>query len=574
MEVSSDSDVTNPFLDVSVSACFMQENQRCEVDGFYDGMQDDKHIWRVRFAPMREGRWTFTVRSNVVDLCRDGEFACIAPASSGGLRVDPLFNNWFIREDGTHQWISNDGWYPHVANRSGTSRGELAFEDVDFPQPSEDDFVRYLDLLADHGVNFVIDIGQLYARQSTITDVSFRWPWRVVDRERNQIDRERFNLDYYQRMDRQMRHAQRRGIFFAMELLYDNSVVRPRDWAHHPSNVANGGWLRDDENGVGWRSWFALDNAEHVEYVRRYVDYTWARYGAFWNVVWSVGSENGNLAKIYDERLPQAGIDPQIPADWYAYWTDRLNRMDPYGRLKSYGDAGRQETMVNTAYNDFIITQDPRNYPKQDVRDSYRAMSAFGAMMWNFGKPVVVGEMTAANNGDYESERRLYWVAFTAGYAMGRSDRHFSMITGNVMTESIKFGVGADVPPIYTAIRLQRDFIESRRVPFWRMRPSNHLVEPSGDSPIFCLAADGEEYVVYFAAGGSADLKTPSVSVEWFDPRSGASTGVTTQSAGHTTFAAPDEQDWVLHLRAVSPDAADAGSARSGAASHILDHAG
>ena len=88
-----------------------------------------------------------------------------------------------------------------------------------------------------------------------------------------------------------------------------------------------------DGNGVGWRSWFDLGNPVHMEYVRRYVRYTWARYGAHWNVAWSIGSENGNLARINDERLPQAFLAPEIPAAWFQYWTDFLNRRDPYGRM-------------------------------------------------------------------------------------------------------------------------------------------------------------------------------------------------------------------------------------------------
>lgn len=548
LALHTSTDYDNPFLDVDVDAVFRQGADEHRIDGFYDGTEDGVHVWRVRFAPMTEGTWTYETRSTDPALRETGSFSCAAPISSGSLRVNPAFRNWFEREDGEPIFIRNEGWYPHVANRSGRHGQVFGFEDVDFQQPSEDDWMRYLDILSDHRINLIVDIGQLYARQSTITDTSFRWPWKVLDAEKNRIDRDRFNLDFYQRMDRQAAYAKEKGIFFAMELLYDNSVVRTREWDHHPSNVANGGWLEGNDKGVGWNAWFDLDNPVHMEYVRRYVKYTWARYGAYWNVTWSIGSENGNLARINDERLPQAFIDPEIPGAWYSYWVDYLNRRDPYRRLKSFGDAGRQEVMVTTTYNDFIITQDPRRYSRDDPKDWYRAMNEFGEMMWKFGRPVVIGEMTAGNNGHYEAERRLYWVALTAGYSMGRSDRHYPMVVDGRLGESVKFEIDG-VPPIYEDIRRQAEFVETRNVRFWRMRPNDRLLETDADL-VYCLAAEGEEYVLYYAHGGAATLTAPAGTAEWYNPRTGESHSVATLEAGRQTFTAPDDEDWVLHLRA------------------------
>ncbi|MFC0680187.1 DUF5060 domain-containing protein [Lysobacter korlensis] len=545
--LTSAAEYENPFLEVDVLAVFEHDDHRHVVDGFYDGVEDGRHVWRVRFAPMHEGEWAYTTTSNDPALAASGDFTCTPAVSSGSLRTGTLFGNWFERQDGSHFFVANEGWYPHVANRSGNYGQALGFEDVDFQQPSERDWLTYLDILSEHRINLIVDMGQLYARQSRITDTSFRWPWKVVDADTNRIDRDRFNLDYYQRMDRQAAHAKEKGIFFAMELLYDNSVVRSREWANHPINVANGGWLEGNEKGFGWPEVFDLRNDVHVEYTRRYVKYTWARFGAFWNVVWALGGENGNLARINDERLPQAFVDPAVPGAWFSYWVDWLNRRDPYERLKSFGDAGRQEVMVTTAYNNFIVTQDPRNYPKEYPRDWYRAMNAFGEMMWKFGRPVVIGEMTAGNNGHYEAERRLYWVAFTAGYAMGRSDRHYPAVIGDRLGESVKFGLDG-VPPIYEDIRRQVEFVESRALRFWRMRPNDRLL--TTDDDVFCLAAEDEEYVVYFPNGGTASLVAPEGTGEWFNPRTGESHSTLDVTAGDQAFTAPDDEDWVLHLRA------------------------
>ncbi len=110
----------------------------------------------------------------------------------------------------------------------------------------------YLDTLGRYGVNLLIVVNQIYARQDFNTDPSFEWPWKVVDAKANRIDRERFNLDYYRRLDRTIGYAKEKGIFYGLELLYDNSVWRQLEWSHHPLNAANGGWLEDsDRDGTG-----------------------------------------------------------------------------------------------------------------------------------------------------------------------------------------------------------------------------------------------------------------------------------------------------------------------------------
>jgi hypothetical protein len=542
LELFSTTAYDNPFVDAALEAEFSGPGKNCCVDGFYDGESRGKGVWRVRFAPPCEGQWSYKTKSADKELCGSGVFVCTEPVSGGGLTINPQYGNWFCREDGSFPFICNEGWYPHAGNGK-----QFSFEDVDFQPPSESDWKTYLDILAAHRINFIIDIGQLYARQSTIRDPSFRWPWKVIDGENNKIDKDRFNLDFYQRTDRQIQYARQKGIFFAMELLYDNSVVRPREWSHHPLNTENGGWLKGNEFGIGWDVMFDLNNTLHVMYTKRYVKYTLARYSAFWNICWSVGSENGNLIRINDARLPHAFLPPEPVARWYSYWADYMNRHDPYGRLKSFGDAGKQELLVTTSYNNFIITQDPRNYSRDDVSFYYKAMNAFGEEFWKYGRPAVIGEMTSGTNNHYETERRLYWIGFVSGYMMGRADRHFGPVINGRFTEIDKFDT-KDIPPIYADIRRMAEFTESRGIRFWRMRPGDCLLD-AGDKLIYCLAAEDEEYLIYFVNGGTASLTIPGGEAEWYNPRCGESRGKRAVPGGRVSFTAPDAEDWVLYIK-------------------------
>lgn len=542
----SDTKVSNPFTGVSLSAEFACGGRTYEIDGFYDGMEAGRHVWRVRFAPMEEGLWSYRIRSDEVSMDGlNGMFTCIGPVSGGGLTVNPHFPNWFAREDGNYPLIMNEGWYPHPCN--GFDR---EYEKRDFQQPGEEDMKQYLQMLADHGINLIVDIGQLYARQTSVTDPSFRWPWKMVDAASNKFDKDYFNLDFYRRTDRIMNFALERGIFFAMELLYDNSVIRPDEWSHHPVNIQNGGWLEGNEFGTGWGVMFDLDNEVHVKYMERYIKYTVARYSAYRNLLWSIGSEIGNLLAAGEAVVPHSSCPMEKAVSWYHYWGDYVAGKDPHSRLRSLGDTGQLAQMVCSPHNNFILTQDPRNnyYPMGDMEACFRAMNRFGEDFWYYGRPVVVGEMTSGTVGRYEAERRLYWIGFVSGIYMGRADRHFGPVTSGELMESALFGFDG-VPVIYEDIGRMACFLRDRKVKFWRMHPADRLLDGVGeDDLVYCLAEEKKEYIVYYVKGGKAVLVLPPSECEWFNPRSGETGERFETGMGSIVFSAPDEQDWVLHV--------------------------
>ena len=56
----------NPFLDVDIGAEFTNGNRTANVGGFYDG----DGIYKVRFMPDTQGKWTYVTKSNARDLDR------------------------------------------------------------------------------------------------------------------------------------------------------------------------------------------------------------------------------------------------------------------------------------------------------------------------------------------------------------------------------------------------------------------------------------------------------------------------------------------------------------------------
>ncbi len=534
-ELTCDKTFENPFLDVELQACFLSGATSITVDGFYDG----ENTWRVRFAPPSEGDWTAETFSNAAQLHgQKTAFQCTKPASRGGLAVNSQFPNWFFRQDGMPQWVVNDGWYPHPLFNF-----RLDFEDLDFKKPSEEDIYTYLRILGEHKVNMTIEVDQLYARQTSIEDISFNWPWKVVDAKANKIDKDRFNLDFYRRMDRTLAFAKQQGVFYGFELLFDNSVFRPREWSNHPLNIDNGGWLEGNDRLTGWGVIFNLKNEEHVKYIRRYLKYTVARLAAYWNIYWALGAESGNIAKHPGDEFPGEDI-----AAWYGYWGDYVAGKDPYGRLQSIGDTGELNCLVCHARNNFIITQEHTSM--DDLKEFCKATNTFGERFWQYARPCIIGEQDRHNLNKYDTERKGFWVAFASGFYMGRVDRHFGVADQGVLVESKLFHING-VPPIYRDLKHMTNFVEQSGIRYWRMRPSDSLLSSKSNENIFCLAEEDSGYLVYFAQGGSAAITIPEAKCVWFNPGTGEFSKTFTLPGGRQTFTTPGDSDWALYICAV-----------------------
>jgi hypothetical protein len=376
----------------------------------------------------------------------------------------------------------------------------------------------------------------LYARQSQLTDDSFNWPWEVVDTTTNKINKDRFNLNYYQRMDRTLQYAKEKEIFYGLELLFDNSLYRPREWSAHPWNEDNGGWLKTNGAGTAWGEAFDLSNKTHVMYLERYLSYTVARTAAYWNVYWALGAESGNIGRPYAELFTK----------WYGHWGDFVARKDPHGRLQSIGDTGEVENLVRHTRNNMVMTQEHTSMDHEPLFCDN--INAFGERFWKYGRPAFIGEQDRHNNNKYSTERKGYWTAFVSGYYMGRVDRHFDVAEGGKLYESILFNLDGD-PPIYPDLKRMADFVEQSGVRYWRMEPSDGLLVDHSRA-VYCLAEAGEEYLVYFAVGGETYLELPKgeFRASWFNPREGQFSGARTLSGGKQKFEAPDSQDWVLHI--------------------------
>jgi len=88
----------NPFLDVKFSARFTQGTNSVEANGFYDG----DGIYRVRFMPEKQGKWSFLTASSAKTLNgKTGEFTVTKPSPENHGQVKVANTYHFAYADGS-----------------------------------------------------------------------------------------------------------------------------------------------------------------------------------------------------------------------------------------------------------------------------------------------------------------------------------------------------------------------------------------------------------------------------------------------------------------------------------------
>jgi hypothetical protein len=148
------------------------------------------------------------------------------------------------------------------------------------------------------------------------------------------------------------------------------------------------------------------------------------------------------------------------------------------------------------------------------------------------------------------ADRKAWWAFFMAGGSLlVRGQLEYP---GSGDPEAYEPPVGVD--EILLSYRfLRQDMAE----PLTRMRPID-LTQDSGHT-VWCLADPGRIYMAYLPQGGEAAFEQNELSegfrAQWFNPRSGellTATEAPTARDLKLRFVAPNQQDWVLILKARS----------------------
>jgi len=482
----------NPFTEVTVRGTFTPPKEGpFAADGFCDAADGTR--FKIRCCPEQVGEYTYRVEY------RD-------PAGQ------EVFTGRFLSEPSDHPGpVVACPKHPHHFLYAGSGQhfyhlGYTAYHLLDVTN-SEAQIRRALDTWAEWGFTKVRFLLAGYPRD---TDTRPTGPsgqggleqWKMPNYgappgevnplpawqgEPHHYDFTRFNVEYWQKVERVVAYMQEKGLVATCIFTIEKQGL-PKEYG-------------------------AL-----TEHEKRFYRYAIARLAAFSNVWWDLGNEHNEYR----------GTD----------WGNEMGRLvkewDPYDRLTSahayaewlYGDAD---------WTDFIITQQYGTPPQ---------VNAWALKYRPLNKPYVneeygyEGTVDKPGHGHHvEWVRKCHWaIALAGGYATYGDWFDGAFYTGHL---------GRGRAP--AQLRHLRAFFEE--LPYWELEPHNDLVSEEnfclakpGEVYVVYLPNGGTVTVNLTDAAGQ-------FSAQWFDPRTGEEGQVQPVRGGaERPFTAPSEADWVLLL--------------------------
>lgn len=333
----------NPFQEVQLQATFSCGPAQITAEGFYDG----DAIWRVRLMPERQGHWTFRTKSNDASLNgMTGEFEVTAPSGNnhGPVRVAKTFH--FTYTDGT-------AFYPLGTTTYGLFLGGL------------DDQVRMMGTLSRFAFNKARLMVMAFSSLAPGDNAFFRG-------RDSQLDFNRYNVDFYRRIEAGLLDLQAIGVEADLILLH------PYDSRGQLSRLPQ----EQDE---------------------RYIRYTAARLSAFRNVWWTLTNEF--------DLYPLFGIKKDWPR-----LGELLASSDPYAHLRGIHNSCCGFYDNSESWITHVILQD---ITLQRLTAGPRNDSTMGLDARKVGKPVVIDEY------GYEGNIAMTWGSIAPREAV---EMHWSIV--------------------------------------------------------------------------------------------------------------------------------------------------
>ncbi|MFH1718043.1 MAG: DUF5060 domain-containing protein [Planctomycetota bacterium] len=459
----------DPYADVTLSVTYRSPDGRdIEFWGFYDGGQ----TWKIRFMPDRIGTWKFDAAFSDGSEGISGTFQCVPSDIPGMICVDEANPTWFGYKGGKHVLIRSF----HVGDR---------FFAENWPTDKREAFLDWFEI---RGYNMLSVASHYLNRDAKSRGRGWKtpdlWPLNAVEYRKTEA--------------------------ILNELAARRIMVYPF------------------AGFFGQSSGFPTDQAEQV----RYIKYTLARLGPYWNILFNV-----------------AGPEPILKPDAFqnamtAIDINRLGRkikeLDIFAHPISVHNPSGDDPFKNEDWLSFVTLQGFKGTNLPEIS---------GALLRNHhkAKPLYAQEVFWPGNKyhDIHSEvdiRKKAFVMIMSGAAINYADMNGDSSSGF----SGSMDLAERIPVRHDIIGKVWDFFET--IPFYRMSPSRQIVD-SG----FCLAEDGRFYLVYLAGGGAVDVdvKKGSYKVTWINAQNTSDRRhVATTNGGKNLSAPEDGDDWLLFLTA------------------------
>jgi len=443
------------------------------VDGFCDS--PDGSLFRIRFMPVKEGQYRYTVvlkHGNSI-WSHEGTFQAERSTRKGLLKVDPVHPFHFIWEGtGEHFFYNSLTAYhlPGIRNIEEIERILVRFADKKVNR-------LRVSISSSRVTNGTAWFEPVYDSEA----FTFQYaPWQA-ERPDNPsdpgFDKTRFDILYWQKLERILERARELDIVISVIMYVDAYRVGADPY----SKLLMGG---QDE--------------------QRYYRYAAARLAAFSNVTWDITNEY---------RLIR-------PREWVERMGHFLRSCDPYHHLTSCH--GHETFEFRTSgWADFAL------YQCWDKQGGYDFMLRNRTLQLETGRPIPQVNEEFGYEDHYPTWGGEIKAPMRSADALRRVAWHINMAGGyQTAGEYAGNGVGGwvngradDTMTLPDHLASVRTFFES--CDWWRTAPDNGPVVSNNG---YCLAEPGRLYLVYLPSSTdslSIRLEEGTYEAVWYNPRTG-----------------------------------------------------
>lgn len=269
-----------------------------------------------------------------------------------------------------------------------------------------------------------------------------------------------------------------------------------------------------------------------------YLRYTLARLGASWNLLFNVAGPEPLLRR--DMALTVDEIDRTGAA---------VARLDPFRHPLSVHNTPGDDVFKDRNWTSYGTLQGPKTFNRVVLRDgllrNHHAEKPLLAQetLWS-GNSVHIKENDGVDYSDSDLRKNAYVIHFCAAYLV------FADNAGDSSTGfSGTMEAGARNQARHDIVKRVWDTVAT--LPWQRTVPRPDLVWSASGGNVFCLADEGQTYLVYLDSGGSVDLELAegAYDVEWINAQNAGDRRPGDPASGSPRFFSPDEgDDWILQV--------------------------
>lgn len=490
-------DARNPFTDASVSGSFERSDtgQRWQVDGFCDS--PNGAVYQIRFMPPSAGKYTYNVsyRQGAFQKKYAGTFQAVDGHRKGPIRIDPQYRWHFIWEGtGEHYFFNGTTAYW----LTGWREERIINNSIDRLHRLKVNRIRVT--VAGRSNLFFgepVMIGKNYSNLPT--------PWlaeRPDDFTHPGFDYTRFDVPFWQKFERMLRHARDEDMIISVVLdMNDNKV--------HPAAGS------EDE--------------------RRFIRYAVSRFSAFSNITWDLGDD---MEGYRDDQ-------------WVHDTGTLIEQWDPYHHLatshpmKTVHQDRASEWFGFTSYQDWSRKQHALMLESRELQKKTGRIIPQTNEEYGYEDHYPMWAMPGSDSADVLL-RTAWDIVMAGGYqTAGETCRRGTNIAPDTGGGWMN-GRGDDTMTMFLGYGHMVDFFTSFE--WWKTDPHDELV----DHGAYCLAKPGEIYAVYLPKGGKVTVKLePGIySGAWFSALSGEKITLPAAEGPYwNSPEAPDQNGWALLLQ-------------------------